>query len=50
MNEVSPLGLVYQLMLKRQARWRRLNYPELAAMVIAGVKYRNGIEIKASRR
>jgi hypothetical protein len=33
-------------MLKQQARWRRLNYPELAAAVIAGVKYRNGIEIK----
>ena len=46
MNEVSALGLVYQLMLKRQARWRRLNYPELAAAVIAGVKYRNGIEIR----
>jgi len=46
MNEASALGLVYQLMLKQQARWRRLNYPELAAAVIAGVKYRNGIEIK----
>jgi putative transposase len=50
MNEVSALGLVYQLMLKRQARWRRLNYPELAVAVITGVKYRNGIEIKTSRR
>ncbi len=50
MNEVSALGLVFQLMLKRQAKWRRINYPELAAMVIAGVKYRDGIEIKTSRR
>jgi transposase-like protein len=50
MNEVSALGLVYQLMLKRQARWRRLNYPELAAAVIAGVKYRNGIEVRSVKR
>ncbi|MEO0114492.1 MAG: transposase, partial [candidate division WOR-3 bacterium] len=49
MNEASALGVVYQLMLKRQVRWRRINYPELAAMVIAGVKYRNGIEIKARK-
>ena len=49
MNEVSAMGLVFQLMLKRQAKWRRINYPELAAMVIAGVKYRDGIEIRTRK-
>lgn len=49
LNESTALGLVYQLMLKRQMYWRRLNYPELAAMVIAGVKYRNGIEIEVRK-
>ncbi len=49
MNEVSALGLVYQLMLKRQVKWRRINYPELAALVIAGVRYRNGIEIRTRK-
>lgn len=49
-NEWSALGLVHQLMLKREARWQRINYPELAAHVIAGAKYRNGIEIRSARR
>ena len=48
--ESSATGLVFQLMLKRQARWQRLHCPVLAALVIAGVTFRNGVALKPVTR
>jgi hypothetical protein len=42
------LGLVFKLMQDQQTRWHRLNAPELAAAVVAGAKYRNGLKVKAA--
>jgi putative transposase len=42
----SALGLVYQLLMDQQTRWFRLTAPHLAADVIAGARYCDGIEIK----
>ena len=32
----------------QQTRWHRLDAPELVAAVIAGAKYRNGVQVKAA--
>jgi len=42
----SALGLVYQLMMDQQTRWNRLTAPYLAADVIAGAKYSDGMRLK----
>lgn len=40
----SALGLVHQLLMSGQNRWQRLHAAELCAAVIAGTRYRDGIE------
>jgi len=32
----------------QQTRWHRLDAPELVAAVVAGAKYRNGLQVKAA--
>ena len=41
-SEKSALGLVFQLMLKIEANWTRLSYPELATSVVYHQKYCDG--------
>ena len=48
MRHWSALGLVFKLLQDQQTRWHRLNAPELVATVVAGTKYRNGIQAKAA--
>jgi len=48
--ETSAFGLVHQLLLKQQSRWRRLTSPQLAGYVVYGAEYRNGIQVKAPGR
>jgi transposase-like protein len=48
MQHWSALGLVFKLLEDQQTRWHRLDAPELVAAVIAGAKYRNGVQIKAA--
>lgn len=48
MQHWSALGLVFKLLQDQETRWHRLNAPELVAAVIAGAKYRNGVQIKAA--
>ena len=48
MQHWSALGLVFKLMQDQQTRWHRLNAPELVAAVVAGAKYRNGLQVKAA--
>lgn len=48
MQHWSALGLVFQLLQDQQTRWHRLDTPELAAAVVAGAKYRNGVQVKAA--
>ena len=43
--ETSATGMVFQLMLKRQARWFRLTNPALAGLVIAGMTFRDGKQV-----
>jgi putative transposase len=45
-NYYSALGLVHQLLLQREVRFRRLPSPYLIANVITGVQYQDGIENK----
>lgn len=46
MQHWAALGLVFQLLKDQQTRWYRLTAPHLAAAVIAGAKYRDGIRIR----
>ena len=48
MQHWSALGLVFKLMQDQQTRWHRLNAPELVAAVVAGAKYRNGLQVKSA--
>ncbi len=48
MQHWSALGLVFKLLQDQQTRWHRLDAPELVAAVIAGAKYRNGLQVKAA--
>ena len=48
MQHWSALGLVFKLMQDQQTRWHRLDAPELVAAVIAGARYRNGVQVKAA--
>jgi transposase-like protein len=45
----SALYLIFQLILRAQRRWRRLNAPHLVAKVLDGVIYKDGQEIKKAR-
>jgi len=48
MQHWSALGLVFKLLEDQQTRWHRLNAPELVAAVVAGAKYRNGLQVKTA--
>jgi putative transposase len=41
----SALGLVYRLLMDQQTRWFRLTAPNLAADVVVGAKYRDGVRV-----
>jgi transposase-like protein len=42
----SALFLIFQLILRAQLRWRKINSPELIEKVIQGVKFEDGQEVK----
>jgi len=48
MRHWSALGLVFKLLEDQQTRWHRLDAPELVATVVAGTKYRNGLQSQAA--
>jgi transposase-like protein len=41
----SALYLIFQLILRAQKRWRRINAPHLVTKVLEGVKFEDGIEV-----
>lgn len=45
----SALYLIFQLILRAQNRWQRLNAPHLVRQVLDGVKFEDGIEIKKTK-
>ncbi len=45
----SALYLIFQLIVRAQRRWRRLNAPHLVVRIIDGVKYKDGIEVKTEK-
>jgi transposase-like protein len=45
----SALCLVFQLFLRAQRNWRRLNAPHLVIKVIEGVKFEDGLEVKPKK-
>jgi len=49
-KETTALGVVHQLLLQRETRWHPLNYAGLAADVIAGAKYCDGVMVKRPLR
>jgi putative transposase len=46
----SALYLIFQLIVRAQHRWRRLNAPHLVARIMDGVKYNDGIEVKTEKK
>lgn len=46
----SALYLIFQLILRAQRNWRRLNAPHLVRKVLDGVKFENGVEVKARKQ
>jgi transposase-like protein len=42
----SALYLIFQLIVRAQTRWRSINSPEAVQKVIAGVKFKDGIEFR----
>ena len=45
----SALFLIFQLILRAQLRWRKINSPELIEKVIQGVKFEDGQEVKSKQ-
>jgi transposase-like protein len=45
----SALYLIFQLILRAQRRWRKINSPQLVARVLDGAMYEDGIEIKKAK-
>ena len=45
----SALYLIFQLILRAQKRWRRINAPHLVTKVLDGVKFEDGIEVRKTR-
>jgi len=41
----SALYLIFQLIIRAQKRWRRINAPNLVTKVLEGVKFEDGIEV-----
>jgi len=46
----SALYLIFQLILRAQKRWQRLNAPHLVRQVLDGVKFEDGIEIRKTKK
>lgn len=42
----SALYLIFQLIMRAEKRWRRINSPHLVEKVLDGVKFEDGIEVK----
>ena len=45
----SALYLIFQLILRAQKRWRRLNAPHLVTKVLEGVKFEDGMEVRKTK-
>ena len=45
----SALYLIFQLILRAQKRWRRINAPNLVTKVLDGVKFEDGIEVRRTK-
>lgn len=43
----SALYLIFQLIVRAEQRWRRINAPHMVAKVLAGVTFDDGIEVKS---
>jgi len=43
------LYLIFQLILRAQKRWRRINAPDLVAKVLEGVMFEDGIEARKTK-
>lgn len=46
----SALYLIFQLILRAQKRWRRINAPEMVQKVIDGLKFEDGLEVKIEKK
>ncbi|MEW6052159.1 MAG: IS256 family transposase, partial [Candidatus Zixiibacteriota bacterium] len=40
----SALYLIFQLIVRAEKRWRRINAPQMVTKVLEGVKFTDGIE------
>jgi transposase-like protein len=45
----SALYLIFQLIIRAQKNWRRLNAPHLVTKVLDGVKFEDGIEVRKTK-
>ncbi len=45
----SALYLIFQLIIRAQKRWRRINAPHLVTKVLEGVKFDDGIEVTTKK-
>lgn len=45
----SALYLIFQLIIRAQQNWRRLNAPHLVTKVLDGVKFKDGIELRRTK-
>lgn len=46
----SALFLIFQLIIRAEKRWRKINAPELVEKVIEGVKFENGKEVITKKK
>ncbi len=46
----SALYLIFQLIVRAEKRWRRINAPELVEKVIERVKFEDGKEVKSKNK
>jgi hypothetical protein len=47
-SKAAALGIVFKLIQEAEHRWRRVNAPELVALVAAGAKFVNGKLVEES--
>ncbi|MEW5796990.1 MAG: IS256 family transposase, partial [Candidatus Zixiibacteriota bacterium] len=45
----SALYLIFQLIVRAQKRWRRINAPHVVTKVLAGVTFEDGIEVRKTK-
>ena len=45
----SALYLIFQLIIRAQKRWRRINAPNLVRKVLEGMKFEDGIEVRKTK-